>query len=96
MSKVKTVVPKVPSAKVLARYQDHLKGLTSHSVQNHSVGVTRHAMNLCQIHDDNEDKHANVTPESLKALSPHARAAYERILGTPKDPDYMSSIFGEK
>ena len=62
-----TVVPSVPSAKVLAR-----------------------------IHDENEDRNDQLSAKALDELSPHARAAVERILGTPKDPDYMSSLLGEK
>jgi hypothetical protein len=78
MSKVKTVVPKVPSAKTLARYQTHLDALRNPEAKAMLLEAAR-------IHDENEDRDDRQTAAALDELSPHARAAVERLLGKTKD-----------
>lgn len=44
-------------------------------------------INVANVHSDNEDNSTNITPAALDLLSPHARAALERILGKPHNPE---------
>lgn len=91
-----TVVPSVPSAKVLARFQHYFENFPKLTPDALNPEAKAMLLESARIHDENEDRNDQLSAKALDELSPHARAAVERILGTPKDPDYMSSILGEK
>lgn len=74
-----TVVPKVPSAKVLNRFKDYFDSIPKLvSASDDDLPA------MSRIHDENEDRQTSVV---LDDLSPHARAAFNRLLGTPHDPE---------
>jgi hypothetical protein len=102
-----TVVPSVPSAKVLARFQHYFETfpkVTSKEVDEHSMEVSRCTHNLmgdlklnpeakamllesARIHDENEDRAYQLSIKALDELSPHARAALDRLIGKAHDPE---------
>ena len=103
MSKSNVVVPKVPSAKILARYadrfarlqvtpekmQDYLAKLHAIAPKNIEMNPETKAMLLesARVHDEMEDRSDRLAQAALDELSPHARAALNRLLGTPRDPE---------
>lgn len=103
MSKSNVVVPKVPSAKILARYadrfarlqvtpekmQDYLAKLHEIAPKNIEMNPETKAMLLesARVHDEMEDRSDRLAQAALDELSPHARAALNRLLGTPRDPE---------
>lgn len=104
MSKASVIVPKVPSAKVLARYRNQMDGVSNAQTpsfaeysaayaQEHlsaiNVNPEAKAMLLesARIHDENEDRSDKLAQSALDELSPHARAALNRLLGKAHDPE---------
>lgn len=106
MSKSNVVVPKVPSAKILARYQERFDRLQVTPEKMHAyleklnevfpassmdveMNPETKAMLLesARIHDEMEDRSDRIAETALDELSPHARAALNRLLGTPRDPE---------
>lgn len=106
MSKANVVVPKVPSAKILARYQDRFARLQVTPEKMHAYLDKLHevypmtSMNIemnpetkamllesARVHDEMEDRSDRLAQAALDELSPHARAALNRLLGTPHDPE---------
>lgn len=104
MSKSKPVVPKVPSAKVLARYSNYLATVSKVSLSDHTIAVSSESRRLmgdiemnpetkamllesARVHDEMEDRSDCMVASALDELSPHARAALNRLLGTPRDPE---------
>lgn len=74
-----TVVPKVPSAKVLNRFKDYFDSIPKLvSASDDDIHTPS------RIHDENEDRK---TPVILDDLSPHARSALDRLLGKAHDPE---------
>lgn len=84
MSKSNVVVPKVASAKVLARYRVHLDALTNLKANPEANAMLLEAS---RIHDEHEDRVTQISEAALDELSPHARAALNRLLGTPRHPE---------
>jgi hypothetical protein len=99
-----TVVPSVPSAKVLDRYRKQLDAVNNSGLSAHSAAVTSCTRNMlgdikvnpeakamllesARIHDENEDRADQMAAKALDELSPHARAAFERLLGKAHDPE---------
>lgn len=84
MSKSNVVVPKVASAKVLARYSAHFDALTNTKVNPEAKAML---LESTYLHDKHEDRMDHVSATALDDLSPHARAALNRLLGTPRNPE---------
>jgi len=103
MSKANVVVPKIPSAKILARYADRFAQLQVTPEKMHDYLAKLHEVNppsiemnpetkamlleSARIHDEAEDRADCIAQSALDELSPHARAALNRLLGTPLDPE---------
>lgn len=86
MSKA-TVVPRVPSAKVLARFQNYFENfpkLTPDAVNPEAKAML---LESSRVHDENEDRDDQLSANALDELSPHARAALNRLLGKAQDPE---------
>lgn len=99
-----TVVPSVPSAKVLDRYRKQLDAVNNSGLAAHTAAVTSCTCSMlgdikvnpetkamllesARIHDENEDRADQLDAKALDELSPHARAAMDRLLGKACDPE---------
>lgn len=104
MSKSNVVVPKTPSAKVLARYRNQMDAVNNAQTPSFAqysaayaqerlsaINVTPEAkamlLESARIHDENEDRDDRQTAAALDELSPHTRAALDRLLGKAHDPE---------
>lgn len=101
-----TVVPSVPSAKVLERYRNQMEAVnhSGEALFAHSIAALSHSREMlgdikvnpetkamllesARIHDENEDRADQLSAKALDELSPHARAALNRLLGKAPDPE---------
>lgn len=86
MSKA-TVVPSVPSAKVLARFQHYFDNFPKPNPDSVNPEAKAMLLESARIHDENEDRAVQLDAKALDELSPHARAALNRLLGKAHDPE---------
>lgn len=82
-----TVVPSVPSAKVLARFQHYFENFPKLTPDSLNPEAKAMLLESARIHDENEDRNDQLSAKSLDELSPHARAALNRMLGKAHDPE---------
>jgi hypothetical protein len=81
------VVPSVPSAKVLSRFQHYFENFPKLTPDALNPEAKAMLLESARIHDENEDRADQLSAKALDELSPHARAALDRLLGKAHDPE---------